>query len=206
MNLISMVGLVQSVNVTLDKAYGTDFSAPMVDAARKEAAQHLPPALNRRIEYVVARNETLAADLANGVGAPRDALNGSLDLVVGVNTIRYCHRLKHENACARDIFTLLRPGGYSIMIDMNRNFPFFRSKARDLVTRPREEYYLPSLAEYTRPFEEEGFEIVESRNFCWIPHSAGPGLLALSRTLSPILDRCCSRFAMRSLVIGQKPW
>ena len=205
MNLLKLIELLQSQGAALDRAYGTDFSAPMIEAARKEAAEHLPPSLNSKITYAVAANETLAPDLARDTGVPLAQLKNSLDLIVGVNTSRYAHRLKKEKDSTRDIFDLLRPGGYSVMIDMNRYFPLFRSKLRDVLTRPKYEYYIPSLKEYARPFREVGFDIKETRNFCWVPHSASPSLLSLCRTLTPVLDACCSPFAMRSLVIAQKP-
>lgn len=205
MNLIKLVQLAESEGAVVERAYGTDFSPPMVEAARAEAARHLPADLNRKLVYAVAPNEKLADDLARQTGASLGDMENTFDLIVGVNTFRYCHRLQKENDCARDIFRLLRPKGYSIMIDMNRYFPLFRSKARDILTRPRHEYYIPSLKEYTRPFKEAGFSIKETRNFCWIPHSASPSLLAICRKLTPVLDGCCSTFAMRSLVIAQKP-
>lgn len=205
MNMLKIIELLQAQGASLDRAYGTDFSPPMIEAARREAAQHLPAELNARINYVVARNETIASDLAEGIGAKPSDLGSTFHLIVGVNTFRYAHRLKKENDCARDIFNLLRPGGYSIMIDMNRRFPLFRSKVRDMLTRPKHEYYIPSLKEYARPFEGQGFLIRQMRNFCWIPHSANNSLLVLCRTLTPFLDTCCSPFAMRSLVIAQKP-
>jgi SAM-dependent methyltransferase len=205
MNLLKLIELLQSRGAIVERAFGADFSAPMIEAARREAAQHLSRTLNDKIVYAVARNEMLAADLARETALPLPQLQGSLDLIVGVNTFRYAHRLKKENDCARDIFNLLRPGGYSIMIDMNRYFPLFRSKLRDMLTRPKHEYYIPSRQEYTRPFREEGFEVKETRNFCWIPHSAGSAKLAVCRTLTPVLDACCSPFAMRSLVVACKP-
>lgn len=177
----------------------------MIEAARKEAKERLPAGLNGRITYLVAGNETLKCDLARFIGVKPSDLHGTLDLILGVNTFRYAHRLHRENDCARDIFDLLRPGGYSIMIDMNRRFPFFRSKVRDVLTRPPRQHYIPSLKEYARPFREEGFEVRQARNLCWIPHSATASLLSLCRTLTPMLDACFPGFAMRSLVIAQKP-
>jgi hypothetical protein len=92
------------------------------------------------------------------------------------------------------------------MIDMNRRFPLFRSKLTSMLSRrPNEESYLPSLTEYTHPFHLAGFTVKVSRNFCWVPHSAGPGLVALCRAAAPLLDLCCSPFAMRSLVVAQRP-
>lgn len=204
MNLLKVMELLQSQGMTVESAFGTDFSKPMIEAAKEEGRRHLPAELMDKVNYLVAANETLLPDLARNTEMTRTELCGTFDFIVGVNTFRYAHRLGKENDCARDIFDLLRPGGYSIMIDMNRLFPFFRSRVRDIVTRPRNEYYLPSLKEYTRPFREVGFAIEESRNFCWIPHSANATLLAVCRTASPILDTFFRPFAMRSLVVAKK--
>jgi hypothetical protein len=177
----------------------------MVEAARREADGCLSEERRSSLTYVVAPNEDLINGLSQGLSLSSSQLSGSFDVIVGVNTMRYCHRLKREIECARGIFDLLRPGGYSIMIDMNRYFPLFRSNLRNIF-KPRHEVYIPTLKTYTRPFREVGFRIEESRNFCWVPHSAGVRLLAVCRTLAPVLDTCLSPFAMRSLVIGQKPY
>ena len=50
------------------------------------------------------------------------------------------------------------------MIDMNDRFPLFRSRLKGTVESP-EEAYLPSLDEYTTPFEQSGFEIMKSEQF-----------------------------------------
>lgn len=205
MNLLKVIDLFRQQRVEATGC-GTDFSPPMIEAARTEMARHLPPELRKGLRFAVAANETLAQDLAGGLGCSTEEIETSFDLVVGVNTFRYCHRLNKETDCAREIFRLLSPGGYSIMIDMNQRFPLFRSKLTDILSRrPQSEYYLPSLGAYTHPFARAGFRIVETRNFCWMPHSAAPYLVALCRTLTPLLDLCCSSFAMRSLVIAQRP-
>jgi SAM-dependent methyltransferase len=206
MNLLKLIELLRQQRADIGTGVGADFSPRMIEAARQEATLHLPPELHEKICFAVASNETLAPDLAKGLGCDVEEIESSFDVVVGVNTFRYSHRLNKENDCARDIFRLLRPGGYSIMIDMNQRFPLFRSKLTDLVSRrPKNEYYLPSLEEYSRPFQIAGFTIMEKRNFCWFPHSAGPRLVALLRTLAPLLDLCFSPFAMRSLVVAKKP-
>ena len=206
MNLLKLIELFHQQRRDVDVAVGTDFSPRMIDAARQEAARHLPSTLHQKIRFVVASNETLAQEVVAGLGARPEDVLASFDLVVGVNTFRYCHRLKREDDCARDIFRLLRPGGYSIMIDMNQRFPLFRSRVSSMLRhRDETEVYIPSLAEYARPFEHAGFAVQERRNFCWIPHSARPSLVTLCRVMAPILDRSVPAFAMRSLVIGQKP-
>jgi len=205
MNLLRIVELLRSEGAALERAYGADFSSPMIEAARREAANHLPEDLNSRLTYVVAGNENLTADLCRELHTSREALVGTFDLIVGVNTTRYAHRLDRENELARDIFELLRPAGQTIMIDMNRYFPFFRSRMKEGFSKRGSETYIPSLKEYTRPFRNSGFDIKESRNFCWIPHSANQNLLKICRALSPVLDVCCSPLAMRSLVVGRRP-
>jgi len=206
MNLLKLTELLRQQRAVFGTGVGADFSPRMIEAARQEATRHLPPELHKKICFAVASNETLAPDLAKGLGCDVEEIESSFDVIVGVNTFRYSHRLNKGNDCARDIFKLLRPGGCSIMIDMNRRFPLFRSRLTDLVSRrPKNEYYLPSLEEYSRPFQLAGFTMMEERTFCWFPHSAGPRLVALLRTLEPLLDLCCSPFAMRSLVVAKRP-
>ena len=91
------------------------------------------------------------------------------------------------------------------MIDMNSKFPVFRSWLRDRFTKTRSQYWLPSLEEYADAFKAAGLEIVQKRNFCWIPHSAGDLMLAVMRSVTPVLDRLVPSFAMRSVVVAQKP-
>jgi SAM-dependent methyltransferase len=206
MNLLKLIELFHQQGARIDAAVGADFSARMIDAARQEAVHHLTVDLRKRLSYVVAANETLARGLAEGLGTSETTIERSFDVIVGVNTFRYCHRLDKENDCAQDIFKLLRPGGYSVMIDMNQRFPLFRSRLSDILSRrPARESYLPRLEEYTHPFARAGFAIVTSRNFCWFPHSAGPALVALCRAFAPVLDLCVPSFAMRSLVVAQRP-
>jgi SAM-dependent methyltransferase len=205
MNLMRIVALLQEHGATVETAYGTDFSPAMIEAARMEKEKHLRADLKTRIHYIVGSNETLARDLECGVGVAPTALYNTFDLIVGVNTFRYAHRSGRQQKCAQDIFNLLRPGGYSIMIDMNRQFPFFRSRVRDVLLRRKHGDNIPSLKDYDLPFCEAGFVIDTVRNFCWVPHSARPRMVSLCRTLTPILDACFPRYAMRSLVIGQKP-
>jgi hypothetical protein len=112
--------------------------------------------------------------------------------------------LKKAQQCAADIYRLLRSGGVCVMIDMNDRFPLFRSKLKGSVESP-EEAYLPSLEEYTSPFERSGFQVMTSDNFCWIPHSAGPALTGICRVLTPILNATVRSRAMRSLVVAKRP-
>jgi len=204
MNLIHCLRILDRQRVPVETAYGTDFSSRLIDEASKETGS-LSPELARSVKFLVGRNECLIDDIAAGLHIERREMLSAFHLVIGVNTFRYCHRLRKGKECAKDLFDMLAPGGISIMIDMNHNFPMFRSFLRDRLTKPPEERYLPTLKEYAAPFQSVGFEILERRNFCWVPHSAGPALLKTFRTLTPILNLLVPAFAMRSLVIARKP-
>jgi hypothetical protein len=203
MNIIGLVSLLEQKGIPVERAYGTDFSPRLVESAGQEARASLTPSLTKKLNFHVARNERLTEDLAAALARPVDDLTGFFDLVVGVNTFRYCHRLGKEQDCAADIYRLLRLGGVCINIDMNNRFPAFRSKLRGSVEDPTE-CYVPSLEEYSSPFEKAGFEIVRKENFCWIPHSAGRALTVCCRLLSPLLNLMAPSRAMRSLVVARK--
>jgi SAM-dependent methyltransferase len=204
MNLLGLVSRLQRRGVPLERAWGTDFSASLIETARKEARTFLPAESRNKVSFHVARNERLSADLAAQIDRSAEELRESCDVIFGVNTFRYCHRLRNALDCAADIYRLLRPGGVVVMIDMNDRFPLFRSHLKSTVERP-EEAYLPSLEEYVVPFEAAGFEITTKDHFCWIPHSAGPALTAICRALTPILNATARSRAMRSLVVARKP-
>ena len=201
MNVIHLVAQLDKEKIPVESAWGTDFSVALVNRARQEAKAYLSKEQSARVTFHVARNEHLVDDMA---AAPGANLAGSFDLIIGVNTFRYCHRLKAEDDCARDIKRLLRPGGVSVMIDMNDGFPLFRSRLKAGPDDPNEAY-LPSLDEYASPFAKAGFEILTKDNFCWIPHSAGTALTLLGRALTPLLNTVARRYAMRSLVVARKP-
>jgi len=201
-NIITLVSLLQRKGMPVECAYGTDFSARLVDSAVQEAKSSLTPELAKKLIFHVARNERLAGDLAVARGKPVADLVGFFDLIIGVNTFRYCHRLGKEQDCAADIYRLLRPGGVCVNIDMNNRFPAFRSHLKH--SADPAECYLPSLEEYATPFQNAGFEIKKKENFCWIPHSAGRLLTNCCRLASPLLNLVARGRAMRSLVVGRK--
>ena len=205
MNLLHLISLMERNGIALQHAYGTDFSPTLIDAANREAKTYLSHRHREKVHFCVARNENLLEDLAAALSITNNALLGSFQFILGVNTFRYCHRLKRELECTKAIFDLLGEGGMCVMIDMNRGFPLFRSRFRDRLVKKRESYYLPSLDEYARPFSSVGFQILRRSNFCWIPHSAGPRLSQLLRALTPALDSIAPNHAMRSLVVAQKP-
>lgn len=205
MNLIRLVLLAQQRGIEVQQAYGTDFSPTMIHAANLEADKYLPPGQRKRVKLLVAGNEALPEDMARQLDMVSSSLSGSFHLVLGVNTIRYCHWLGEQLECAQGVFGLLEKGGLCVIIDMNSKFPLFRSRLRDQLTRHTPGYRLPSLEDYVRPFTAVGFEVLRRGNFGWIPHSAGPRLAKLCAGLTPLLDTLLPTCAMRSLVIARKP-
>ncbi len=203
MNITRLVSLLEGKGIPVERAYGTDFSPRLVEAAEMESKNLLSPKLAGKLSFYVARNEQLLQNLATEIGDAKD-LVGSFDLIIGVNTFRYCHRLGKGSECATDIYRLLRSGGVCINIDMNDRFPVFRSRLRGQ-EQNQPDCYLPSLSEYESPFEAAGFEIIKKGNFCWIPHSAGRALTFLCRIGSPFLNLVARGRAMRSLVVARKP-
>ena len=204
MNLLHLVSVLEGRGTPIEVAYGTDFSAALIKSAKLEAKEALKPKMADKVRFCVAKNETLVGDMAQNLAVAPESLLGSFDFIFGVNTIRYCHRLKNENENAQQIHALLKDRGVCVVIDMNDKFPAFRSRFRDRATKEKESYYLPSLAEYARPFEAAKFEMLRKDNFCWIPHSAGPSLTAFMRFMTPVLNGIGRKRAMRSLVIGRK--
>ena len=203
MNLLHLVSVLDRRGIAVDSAYGTDFSGALVESAKVEAKGTLKPQLLEKVRFCVAKNEDLIGDMTRELGS-RESLVGSFDLIIGINTVRYCHRLKNEKECAEGIRELLTDGGVCIVIDMNDKFTAFRSSFRARTTKGNDSYYLPSLDEYARPFVSAGFEMVRKENFCWIPHSAGQSLTTVMRFMTPVLNGLSQRHAMRSLVISRK--
>ena len=205
MNLLHLVSVLRREGIPVEFACGTDFSPTLIAAAKTESRRYIAPDQNKKVQFVVARNEDLVEEGAAGLGLGKENLLGSFDLIIGVNTIRYGHRLNNVDRCVQGIRDLLRDGGVCVNIDMNSRFPAFRSRFRE---RPASEdekaTLLPTLEEYARPFAVAGLEILTKRNFCWIPHSAGPQLTFAMRTLAPVLNTFVPNRAMRSLVICRK--
>lgn len=194
--------------VGVEAAVGTDFSPVLIEAARREAKNYLREEQIPKVSFHVAKNETLIDDLVASMGTEEAILRDSFHLILGVNTMRYCHRAKKEVDCARDIFDMLVPGGVCVNIDMNDRFPFFRSalkrRLHGQMDAP-EDCYVPSLAAYTAPFKSAGFDVLRDEHFCWIPHSSGRVMSHLLATLSPLLNTVARSRAMRSLVVARKP-
>jgi SAM-dependent methyltransferase len=204
MNLLHLFSVLERRGIPVDLACGTDFSETLIAAARNEATSYIKTNQASRVRFTVARNEDLIDEGAKGLGSGKGELIGSFDLVFGVNTIRYGHRLKNVDRCVQDISGLLREGGICIVIDMNRKFPAFRSRLREWRSKITEDTLLPTLEEYARPFSAAGFQILSKKNFCWIPHSAGRKLTGVMKTLTPVLNTVAPSRAMRSLVVCRK--
>lgn len=206
MNLVHLVSVLTRAGIKIERAVGTDLSPVLIDAAKNESRNYLPPEEQGKIEFYVAKNETLAADLATATNSAPAQLAASFDFVFGVNTMRYCHHGGREMDCARDILHLLKPGGVCVNIDMNNRFPLFRSDLKNKLRRVKEEEcYIPSLEEYAAPFKQTGFEVLREEHFCWVSHSAGKSMCLVLRCLTPILSVLCKSRAMRSLVVARKP-
>ena len=205
MNLVHLVSMLERMGIRVDVAIGTDFSPALIDAARSDARKYLKPELASKVKFAVAANENLLKESVKGLGLKEIDLTGTFDLLLGVNTIRYCHRLKNVGRCVEGIRDLLKDGGVCVNIDMNNRFPAFRSKLRHTGKKLDEnEILLPTLDEYAQPFAEAGLELIAKKNFCWVPHSAGRGLTMVMRTLSPVLNVVARSRGMRSLVISKK--
>jgi len=204
MNLLHLISVLERSGTPVEFACGTDFSAALIESAKLEAKQALTAHMAGKVRFCVAKNENLLGDMIQELGISAESLVESFDLIFGINTIRYCHRLKNENENVQQIHQLLKNQGVCIVIDMNDKFPAFRSRFRDRLTKDKESRYLPSLETYARPFEAAKFEILRKDNFCWIPHSAGKSLTTLMRVLTPVLNSVVPKRAMRSLVISRK--
>lgn len=208
MNVLQLISVLKREGINVERAIGTDFSSVLIDAAKREAKNFLGQEEFSKVEFYVGSNETLIDDLSASLANEHSRLQNSFDLILGVNTIRYCHRAKKEMDCAKNLFDLLVPGGVCVVIDMNDRFPLFRSA---LIERLRgrkpdkTECYLPSLEEYTDPFRNAGLEVLRSEHFCWIPHSSGALTCWILRLMSPLLNTVARSRAMRSLVVARKP-
>lgn len=205
MNLLHVLSVLDKGSIRVERAIGTDFSPVLIEAAKHEARNYLQDNEQHRVEFYLAKNESLIDDLANATGAQKTELTNSFHFIFGVNTIRYCHRVNKELDCAQEISNLLVPGGVCVVIDMNNRYPIFRSSMKNIFRKQKqEECYLPTLEEYTEPFTKAGFAVRRTEHFCWVPHSSGHFLCRLLVALSPILNRIAKTRAMRSLVVSQK--
>ncbi len=206
MNLLYLINLLTEHKLPINDGYGTDISEAMLLAARRDAESVLPQSqIKNKVHFILAPNEHVIDDISSGVNKHKSEISNSFHFVFGVNTFRYCIRENKQKECAENLFDLLEKGGRCVMIDMNKHFPLYRSRIRFMLTRSKERFYLPDLDEYASPFENAGFEIVEKRNFCWIPHSSCNLRFRLCRFINPYFDRIAPGFGMRSMVVARKP-
>ena len=206
MNLLHLISVLDREGIQVESAIGTDFSPVLIEAARLEAMNCLRDEEQHNVEFHIAMNETLIGDLSVSMGRAKSELENSFHFILGVNTIRYCHRAGKGLDCAQAIFDLLMPGGICVVIDMNDRFPLFRSTLKNRFRKHKEEEcYLPSLKEYAAPFMKVGFETLRTEHFCWIPHSAGGFTCGLLSRMSPLLNTVANSRAMRSLVVSRRP-
>ena len=111
----------------------------MVESAKKEAKIHLAKENTNKIHFFVASNENLHNELSEALRTETETIANSFHLIFGVNTFRYCHRLKKSKECSNIIYDMLVKGGNCIMIEMNNKYPFYLSRVKDRLTKPKEE-------------------------------------------------------------------
>jgi SAM-dependent methyltransferase len=191
----------------VDLGIGADLVPEMIEAANRDRDEFASASAKERLRYVVAPNETLVEDIASALDQEPAAIEGTFQLAIGVNTFRYAVRHGTTATVVDQLERLLAPGGRVVMIDMNDRFPYGVKPKRSTNGWPPlrfDQPRLPTLDEYAQPFADGGFEVLERRHFCWIPHSASGARFRITKVLSPALDRVVPDHAMRSLVIARK--
>src|SRR5438874_9924942 len=68
MNLLHLVSVLGRHGFNIQSAVGTDFSPVLIEAANKEAQSYLTPHERRRVQFCVAKNETLLEDMSTRLG------------------------------------------------------------------------------------------------------------------------------------------
>ncbi len=71
MNLLHLVSVLRLDGLNINAAIGTDFSPVLIEAANKEAENYLTSQQRSRVQFCVAKNETLLEDLSAGLGKER---------------------------------------------------------------------------------------------------------------------------------------
>jgi SAM-dependent methyltransferase len=194
----------------VELAVGADFVPRMVEGASLDVAEYGSETARERMRFAVASNEELAAGLAEAFDTSVDALAGTFHLAIGVNTFRYPIRHGTAAAAVEQLHRLLAPGGRVVVIDMNDRFPYGVKPKRRLPGQTGRLPFrlgnapLPSLEGYARPLAEGGFEVLERRKCCWIPHSACGVRFRLAKATEPVLDRLVPDRAMRSIVVARR--
>jgi len=203
-----LVEALRREGVDVELAVGADFVPAMIGAAQQELRELGDDWTKQRLRYVIATNEELAAQIAEGLGEPEESIAGSFHLAIGVNTFRYPIRHGTVGSAVQQLESLLQPGGRVVIIDMNDRFPY-QLKPRRNTDGERTRWRfgtapLPTLDGYAAPLENGGFEVVRKEHFSWMPHSASGIRFRAARAASPILDKVVADRAMRSLVVARR--
>ena len=66
MNITRLVSLLEGKGIPVERAYGTDFSPRLVEAAEMESKNLLSPKLAGKLSFYVARNEQLLQESGHG--------------------------------------------------------------------------------------------------------------------------------------------
>jgi hypothetical protein len=79
MNLLHLVSVLSRDGFDVERAIGTDFSPVLIQAAKKEAESYLTPRERSRVQFCVAKNETLLEELSADLGQELSKLENSLN-------------------------------------------------------------------------------------------------------------------------------
>src|ERR1051325_6745791 len=91
MNLLHLLRVLSRERINVASAIGTDFSPVLIETARAEAQSYLDQQQRDKIQFCVARNESLISDISASPELAATPLADSFHFILGVNTIRYCH-------------------------------------------------------------------------------------------------------------------
>ena len=81
MHLIHLNSILRGRGIKLEREIGSDFSPVLIDHAKREARTYLRGDDQRKIDFHIAKNETLIQDLAAATGLNRSRLAGSVSLI-----------------------------------------------------------------------------------------------------------------------------
>src|SRR5437762_6339794 len=83
MNLLHLISMLNSKGIPVAGAVGTDFSPVMIETARREAKNYLQERDLQGLEFYIAKNESLIADLSASAGIDRSILQNSFHFILG---------------------------------------------------------------------------------------------------------------------------
>src|SRR5215467_4011880 len=82
MNLIHLLSVLNRESIRVEKAIGTDFSPVLIGAAKREAKNYLAEQERSKVEFYVAKHESLIDDLSAATGTAKTALNNAFDFII----------------------------------------------------------------------------------------------------------------------------